>query len=75
MKLYFLLLALILTAGKSNAQLFKKPGDKIVRDSEWRLRSKADQQVTKGLDGLLEMSKKIAKRKKNLNFTITAKKE
>jgi hypothetical protein len=46
------------------AQIFKKLGDKVKRDAEWRIRSKADQQVSRGIDTLIALPKKIRDKKK-----------
>ncbi|MGF2414424.1 MAG: hypothetical protein ACQUYJ_18970, partial [Ferruginibacter sp.] len=47
-----------------HAQIFKKLGDKIKRDAEWRIRSKADQQVSRGIDTVIALPKKIKDKKK-----------
>jgi hypothetical protein len=64
MKALFLSLLSFLIVYKSDAQIFKKLGDKVKRDSEWRIRSKADQQVSKGLDSLIAIPKKTNDKKK-----------
>ncbi|MEI7736966.1 MAG: hypothetical protein WCI49_15965, partial [Ferruginibacter sp.] len=46
------------------AQIFKKLGDKIKRDAEWRIRNKADQQVSRGIDSVIAAPKKIADKNK-----------
>ncbi|HEY8661529.1 MAG TPA: hypothetical protein VIL78_21010 [Hanamia sp.] len=65
MKVLFLSLLAILLVYKCDAQILKKLGKKIQDDAEWRVRYKADQQVTKGIDTLLEVPKKIKEKKKN----------
>src|SRR5665647_1202999 len=67
MKVLFLSLLAILLVYKCDAQILKKLGKKIQDDAEWRVRYKADQQVSKGLDSLIEMPKKIKKKKKSKN--------
>lgn len=64
MKILLLQLCIFLLASKADAQIFKKIGDKVKRDSEWRIRSKADQQVNKGLDSLIAIPKKTSDKKK-----------
>jgi hypothetical protein len=64
MKFSFLLLLFFFAGYRSDAQLLKKLGDKVKRDAEWRVRYKADQQVNKGLDSLVEVPKKIIEKKK-----------
>lgn len=65
MKVLFLSLLAILLLYKSDAQILKKLGKKIQDDAEWRVRYKADQQVSKGIDTLLDVPKKIKEKKKN----------
>ena len=65
MKVLFLSLLAILLVYKCDAQILKKLGKKIQDDAEWRVRYKADQQVSKGIDTLLEVPKKIKEKKKN----------
>ena len=67
MKVLFLSLISFLLVYKSDAQIFKKLGEKLKGDAEWRIRNKADQQVSKGLDSLIEMPKKIKGKKKSKN--------
>lgn len=67
MKQAFVILLSFLLASKVESQIFKKLGDKIKRDAEWRIRSKADQQVSKGLDSIIEAPKKIIKKKEKTN--------
>ncbi len=67
MKLLLGTLLLVAYMNTSNAQIFKKLGDKIKRDAEWRIRSKADQQVGRGIDTLIAVPKKIKDKKKEKN--------
>ena len=64
MKPIFSVLFLLLCACSSNAQIFKKLAKKIQDDAEWRVRTKADQQVSKGIDTLLELPGKAMDKKK-----------
>ena len=64
MKILLFQLCIFLLASKADAQIFKKLGDKVKRDSEWRIRNKADQQVNKGLDSLIAIPKKASDKKK-----------
>lgn len=64
MKILFLLLFTLLAVYNCDAQFLKKLGKKIQGDAEWRIRSKADQQVGKAIDTLLEAPKKIKGKKK-----------
>lgn len=64
MKLLFLSLLSFLLVYKCDAQLLKKLGDKVKRDAEWRIRYKADRQVDKALDSIIETPKKIIEKKK-----------
>lgn len=70
MKALFLSLLTFLLVYKSDAQIFKKLGEKLKGDAEWRIRNKADQQVSKGLDSLIEMPKKIKGKKKSKNMPV-----
>ncbi|GAB2823099.1 MCP four helix bundle domain-containing protein [Ferruginibacter profundus] len=69
MKATTAILLLLLAANLSHAQIFKKLGDKIKRDAEWRIRSKADQQVARGIDSVIAAPKKIKDKKKEKNNT------
>lgn len=76
MKALFLSLLSFLLVYKCDAQIFKKLGDKVKRDAEWRIRYKADQQVNKGIDSLIAIPKKVSDKKKtekNESKTATAK--
>lgn len=64
MKALFISLLSFLLVHKCDAQIFKKLGDKIKSDAEWRIRYKADQQVNRGLDSIIEVPKKIIEKKK-----------
>ena len=64
MKQLLILLFSFVVMHTGTAQIFKKVGDKITRDAEWRLRYKADQQVNRGLDSILQAPKKIIDKKK-----------
>src|SRR5258707_7006790 len=64
MKFFLLLFAIFFSGYVASAQVLKKLGDKVKRDSEWRIRNKADQQVNKGLDSLIAMPKKASDKKK-----------
>lgn len=64
MKLILLMLSLAF-GYHSNAQFLKKLGDKVKRDTEWRVRNKADRQVDKALDSIIEAPKKIIDKKKS----------
>jgi hypothetical protein len=65
MKVLFVSLLSFLLVYKCDAQILKKLGKKIQDDAEWRVRYKADQQVSKGIDTLLDAPKKIKENKKN----------
>ena len=65
MKVLFVSLLSFLLVYKCDAQILKKLGKKIQDDAEWRVRTKADQQVGKGIDTLLDAPKKIKENKKN----------
>ena len=74
MKFFILLFVIFFFSYDANAQILKKLGDKVKRDSEWRIRSKADQQVNKGLDSIIAAPKKIHdknKAEKNNSKTTT----
>lgn len=73
MKFFFLLLLFSSYTNQSNAQLLKKIGDKVKRDAEWRVRYKADRQVDKAFDSVIEAPKKIIdkKKEKSKNKTTT----
>ena len=58
------MLSLFLFCFNSNAQVLKKLGEKIKRDSEWRIRSKADQQISRGIDSVVAIPKKVKDKKK-----------
>lgn len=64
MKTCIVILSLFLFCFNSNAQVLKKLGEKIKRDSEWRIRSKADQQVGRGIDSIVAIPKKVKDKKK-----------
>ncbi len=64
MKTCIVILSLFLFCFDSNAQVLKKLGEKIKRDSEWRIRSKADQQVGRGIDSIVAIPKKVKDKKK-----------
>ncbi len=64
MKTFIVTLCLIFCCFKSDAQVLKKLGEKVKRDSEWRIRSKADQQVSRGIDSIVAIPKKIKDKKK-----------
>ena len=65
MKILCLALLLFFSfAQKGDAQIIKKLGKKIQEDAEWRIRNKTDQQVSKGLDSLIEVPKKLKEKKK-----------
>ena len=75
MKSLLILLLYLAVMQTCEAQIFKKLGDKIKRDAEWRIRSKADQQVSRGIDSVIAAPKKIAdknKAKKNNTDPATA---
>lgn len=66
MKLFISLVTAITFFQFAHAQIFKNLGDKIKRDAGWRIRSKADQQVGKTIDKVIEApGKVIDKKKKN----------
>jgi hypothetical protein len=73
MKFLFLLLLFSSYSYQSDAQLLKKIGDKVKQDAEWRVRYKADRQVDKALDSVIEAPRKIIdkKKEKNKNKTTT----
>lgn len=64
MKTFIVTLCLISCGFICDAQVFKKLGEKVKRDSEWRIRSKADQQVSRGIDSIVAIPKKIKDKKK-----------
>src|SRR5258706_5367990 len=64
MKFFLLLFVIFFSGYVASAQILKKLGDKVKRDSEWRIRSKADQQVNKGLDSIIAIPKKANDKKK-----------
>ena len=72
MKIVLSLILFFFLAEKGNAQFLKKLGDKITRDAEWRIRNKADNQVSKALDSLIEVPKKIIEKKKTKNSSTEA---
>jgi hypothetical protein len=55
---------LIFGISSARAQLFKKIGDKVKNDAEWRVRNKADRELSKGIDSLLQLPKKIVNKNK-----------
>jgi len=67
MKHLLLSLLSFLVIQTCGAQIFKKLGDKLKGDAEWRVRSKVDQQVSKGLDSVIAAPKKIKEKKKEKN--------
>ncbi len=64
MKVLFVSLLSFLLVYKSDAQIFKKIGQKLKDDADWRIRHKADEQINKGFDSLLTLPKKIKDKKK-----------
>lgn len=65
MKTFFLLLiTLLFIINSSNAQILKKLGKQIKDDTEWQIRHKTNQKVSKGLDSLAEIPKKSKEKKK-----------
>lgn len=71
-KLFFFLLS-VFVIHQSYGQVLKKLGDKIKRDAEWRIRVKANQEVGKALDSIIEKPKKIlSKKKKNQEGETTS---
>lgn len=64
MKTFITTLLFILFCFNSNAQIFKKLGDKIKRDSEWRIRSKVDQQISRGFDSVIAIPQKARDKKR-----------
>src|SRR5690242_16339080 len=60
----YLILLLFFVPTILQAQVLKKLARKVQNDAEWRIRSKADQQVSRGLDSLIEAPGK-KKRQKN----------
>ena len=67
MKVLFVLLLSFLLVHDSDAQIFKKIGQKLKDDADWRIRHKADEQINKGFDSLLTIPKKIKDKKKLKN--------
>ncbi len=63
--LSYVTLVLLLTCccTQTHAQFIKRVGEHVKNDADWRIRNKADQQVNKGLDSLLEAPKKAKDRK------------
>lgn len=57
-------LMLVLACNLAHSQIFKKLGKRVKDDAEWRIRNKADQQVSRALDTLIDVPRKIAARKK-----------
>ena len=64
MKRIFVLFITILIGNISNAQILKNLGDKLKRDAEWRIRNKADVQVGKAVDKVIEAPGKVIDKKK-----------
>ena len=64
MKAFKLTVLSILLFHISDAQIFKKIAKKAESDAEWRIKRKANQEINKGLDSLLESPKKTADNKK-----------
>lgn len=64
MKPFLIILLFSLLAANSEAQFFKKLSKKIQDDAQWRVRTKADQQVSKAIDTLLELPDKAMDKKK-----------
>lgn len=64
MKQVLIALLSFLFVHKCDAQIFKKLGEKLKGDAEWRVRYKVDQQLNKGLDSLIKTPKKIIDKKK-----------
>lgn len=54
---------LILAGTTGSAQIFKKLGDKIKGEVEWRAQRKAGQKIDQGLDSLLAIPKKVTDKK------------
>jgi len=64
MKAFIASLLFFLCCSNSSAQVFKKLADKLKGDAEWRVRSKVDQQVSKGRDTVIAAPKKLKDKKK-----------
>jgi hypothetical protein len=65
MKPFLISVLCLLWISKGNAQLFKQLGEQLKGDAQWRVRSKADQQIGKGLDSLGRIPKKIKDKNKS----------
>jgi hypothetical protein len=63
MKPYCCLLLLLITASFCHAQIFKKLGNRVKEEVEWRAQRKAGQKIDQGLDSLLAVPGKIIKKK------------
>jgi hypothetical protein len=64
MKLYTLAILFCLSTNICSARILKNLGKKIQDDAEWRVRSKADHEVNKGIDSVFDAPKKIKEKKK-----------
>ena len=65
MKKYSLVLLFFFTATICSAQLFKKLGDKIKNEAEWRAQHKVGQKVDQGIDSLFSIPKKVKNKNKS----------
>jgi len=68
---YFLLVLFSFCLSQSHAQIFRKLGSKVKRDAEWRVQSKADQTINKGLDSLIASPKKSSDNKSSTKSNET----
>lgn len=64
MKLFISLITTISFFQFAHSQIFKGLGDKIKKDAEWRVRNKADQQVNKAVNKVIEVPGKVIDKKK-----------
>ena len=65
MKKYSLVLLFFFTATICSAQLFKKLGDKIKNEAEWRAQHKVGQKVDQSIDSLFSIPKKVKNKNKS----------
>jgi hypothetical protein len=69
MKIFLVLLSSLLLINNCSAQILKSLRKKIKDDTEWSVRNKANQQINKGLDSLVELPKKLKDKKKSTSST------
>lgn len=69
MKIFLVLLSFLFLINTSKAQVLKNIGKKIKEDTEWTVRNKANQQISKALDSVAAVPKKIKDKKKSKTTT------